>query len=110
MATSKIVIAKAAHHGQNVKEVVVALGLAILHFKDVERDIYGEHYPYPDARASVVWVWMGGIEYTLRHGHRSHSIVIRRHGLRGGRVAEFTNATPPDDIYRMFEQFSERAA
>jgi hypothetical protein len=95
------VVRRADHHGDNVKFVVFPLIGAIVLFKNPDSEI--KVLTHVGTTGNVLWVHIGASKYAFSYQHSSESIVMKRGGIQGPILAQFTNAMSVPEIVNVFE-------
>lgn len=92
---------RAEHHAPQVREVLLTLAGAVIHYSDAESVIeVREHEGRP---RNQLWFAVDGGRYVLSYDHERSSVVLKRGSQQGEIVAEFTNSTTSAEVVALFE-------
>jgi hypothetical protein len=102
------VLKKANHHAGNADDAVLLLLGAVVLYKDADTPI--QVHARKGSVSNIVWIYMGGTRFALRHDPDADNIQLRRGVTLGSVVATFDNTTPVSVIRKKFEELSKGSA
>jgi len=94
------IMARAEHHGPNVRGIVLALAGAIIWRKDSAP--IEVHEGRSMAHGTVLWVYIRGQRYAFRYNHTTGEIEMRIGSARGNVMRTFSNTTPVEQVEQFF--------
>jgi hypothetical protein len=94
------IMARAEHHGPNVRGIVLALAGAIIWRKDPAP--IEVHEGRSMAHGTVLWVVIGGQRYAFRYSHATGEVQMRLGTVKGNVLHAFSNATPIEQVEQIF--------
>ena len=96
---------RAAHHAQNVNQVILALAGAVVLFKDP--GTYLEILTRHGNRKNVLFLTINGTRYVFSYNHQQQTVDIKKDSLQGTVVGSFTNDTQYSQILQIFQGFTK---
>ena len=97
------VMARAAHHANDVEEVCLAVVGGIIWKKDPGSVL--EVMEQEGDLKNVLWVRIGGQRYAFTYNHGTRAIDVKRGTTRGPLLRSFTGASTLHDVKTEFENF-----
>jgi hypothetical protein len=92
------VMARAEHHANNVNEVALAIGGAVVWRKEGEIEVMTRE----GDMKNVLWVRINGNRYALSYNHEQGCIEVRARNTQGQVLASFTNANTAREVKEFF--------
>lgn len=94
------VMERADHHAQNVNEIVLTLGGAVIW--KATQDV--EVRTYNNETANILWLTVGQNRYALAFNHQTGDIELRERTQNGAVLATFNNATTSNQVKQIFNR------
>ena len=82
---------KAAHHAQEVEQIIPTVLGCILCYGD---DISTKYNNADEAYGNVVWFKMNNKQFCLAYSHKTKNIELRNRTQKGEAIYSFNNSTP----------------